>query len=151
MSGESIRSSRDKAVLVLPFCVHPCPSLLSAQVPIGEVLPAVQGMLPFPGQTPLGFGGKEITDSLCHRHVEGSLGALTSKAICGSIGTKLHSRKLGVVSGHREDCVNNRIFFLKSHHISTLSQVRGLQRVRKEAHRFHLGLFRPLKKTNKIN
>lgn len=39
--------------------------------------------------------------------------------------------------------------FKKSHHISTLSQVRGLQRVRKEAHHFHLGLFRPLKQTNK--
>lgn len=36
--------------------------------------------------------------------------------------------------------------FKKSHHISTLSQVRGLQRVRKEAHHFHLGQFRSLKK-----
>lgn len=42
--------------------------------------------------------------------------------------------------------------FKKSHHISTLSQVRGLQRVSKEAHHFHLGLFRSLKKNKqKIN
>lgn len=39
---------------------------------------------------------------------------------------------------------------MKSHLISALSQVRGLQRIRKEAHHFHLGLFRHLKKETKI-
>lgn len=38
--GESIRGSRDRGVLVLSFCVHPCPSLLP-----GEVLAAVQKWL----------------------------------------------------------------------------------------------------------
>lgn len=35
--GEGIRSSRDRGVLVLSFCAHPCPSLLP-----GEVLAAVR-------------------------------------------------------------------------------------------------------------
>lgn len=68
----------------------------------------VQGLLQIPGQIPLGFGGKEITGSSCQRHVGGYLEALISKAICGSISTKLHSRKLCFVSGHGEDCLNNR-------------------------------------------
>lgn len=38
--GESIRSSRDRGVLVLSFCAHPCPSLLP-----GEVLAAVRKRL----------------------------------------------------------------------------------------------------------
>lgn len=66
------------------------------------------GLLTLPGQTPPGFGGKEITGSSCHKHVGGYLGALISKAMCGSIGSKLHSRKLCFVSGHGEDCLNNR-------------------------------------------
>lgn len=30
--GDSIRGSRDRDVLVLSFCVHPCPSLLPGEV-----------------------------------------------------------------------------------------------------------------------
>lgn len=86
----------------------------------------MQGLLPFPGQTPLGL--EETRSRATHvTGMQGSIwGAFISKAIWGSISTKLH-RKLCFVSGHGEDCLNNNFF--KSHHVSTSSQVRGLSRV----------------------
>ncbi|KAF2984338.1 hypothetical protein EK904_000726 [Melospiza melodia maxima] len=58
--------SRGGGVLVLSFCVHPRPSLLPA-----ELLAAVQECLcegcPHSSTNPLGFEGKSITGSLCHR------------------------------------------------------------------------------------
>lgn len=54
---------------------------------------------PIPRPTPLGFEGKNITGSLCHRHV-GALWGLSAQK--QSVGASLHSRKLDFVSGHRE-------------------------------------------------
>lgn len=73
----------------------------------------------------------------------GSLGPLSSKAICRNITPQQKARFCFRTQRKIVHIIGN---FKKSHHISTLSQVRGLQRVQKEAHNFHLGLFRPLKK-----
>lgn len=78
----------------------------------------VQGLLPFPGQTPLGSGERR-SQAVC---VTGSWGALwglsLGKQSVGSITPRLHSRKLGFVSGHREDCLDNRKFFKKPSYFS---------------------------------
>lgn len=62
--GESIRGSRDRGVLVLSFCVHPCPCLLP-----GEVLAAVQRAAPIPRTNFPGLCRKEH-----HRHLVSHMG-----------------------------------------------------------------------------
>lgn len=106
----------------------------------------VWGLLPFPGQTPLGFAEKNITDSLCHGHV-GALWGLSVWKQSWKYHSRLPQQKARFCFRTQRKTVQIIGNFKKSHHISTLSQVRGLQRVRKEAHHFHLGLFRPLKQT----
>jgi len=69
----------------------------------------VQGLLPLPGQTPLGFDRNKIVGMIsCHRHVGDYLGALISKTIWKHQYQATYSRKLCFVSGHGEDCLNNR-------------------------------------------
>lgn len=98
---ENIRGSRDRGVLVLSFCVHPCPCLLP-----GEELAAVQKWLCegcCHSQDKLPWALQERTSqAVCVTGIWELFGSSQFKSNLGSITAKLHSRKLGFVSGQRE-------------------------------------------------
>lgn len=146
--GESIRGSRDRGVLVLSFCVHPYPSLLP-----GEVLAAVHNWLCegcSHSQDKLLWAWWERTSqAVCVTGVWGLFGGSQFESNLWKHHSQTPQQEGRFCSRTQRKSVQIIGNFKKSHHISTLSQVRGLQRVRKEAHNFHLGLFRPLKQTNK--
>lgn len=97
--GDSIRSSRDRSVLVLSFCVRSCLSCCQARLPPEMcLLLGRRGCAradPIPRTNSPGLWGKEIPGSLCHRQVRGSLGALTWKAICWKHHSQAPQREAG--------------------------------------------------------